>query len=894
MKLRYSLLLAGILGAGAGYIGAPHILPPLLKAMYGDADSLEAEFQKTLAETAPDEGAGKDGTATTNVSGAKSVEHEGLDLSDEADEGKDRLADHVDADSFDDDAELAEEDVDEDDVTPGSIASYKRKGEDSGKRPVSEPEFHGNLSASVWKNPKLLEKRLAGRIRSRLRGVDQEKVEALLKDPEMRLMLAQWELLHRADLDALSQLMKDRETCKDLSLLLNDLKWVSSFVYDGEMEKPEIALSMIRHLRQVDPHMDDEVLVDGSGDRKATEGGIRQPGLKRRVAAAIAVEFVRNGWYGEEKELTKEELESFKDLGVMLPAIPTAGKRSSSHNKKDPYRAARERYQFFAESIDQDLLNDRFATLPDWLLHFPCGWKGNSAFGTATTMRWLRDNCSVPERHYLGMAFHVPYLPTNVYGDSIHSEWYYQPFNVLYPGNFAKETRDVGAVCGGLSHFGTSSACANGIPAITMGEPGHCAYAVYVDGEWKPSNSISEKRSPHWSTWGQNTWSSFQMMTAMYQDGALTRDAQMVCTLASVLASHKNPVKALKLYELAVQMQPLNHPVWSRYIETASKSLKRHPRKWLAVNEFVCEAVTPGHPEMCARFLTEGIYPSMLGSLRSPKQKMAAFEAYYKNLNINEKSEWDMEALLNLQYESLGKSRVHKLEFIKLVVGSVAEHPTFGIGLTWAVKAAYAETKRVGSEVVSMVEKQMETSEDKDLLAAAVIRAAEELGDFDLANKWSEPYLGGAGKTMPEFEPIGGNLVSAGGLVHLSQYADDQSSIIHHAAALTEAGGHIKSESGKHQTVTVELPKATRIGGVVIVPTNGAQDYRVWKMDISTDGKSWKTLAELPDNKQDKVIRICIKHNNPSAKFIRIDSGENQGVGIDFKAILVYDNKKAK
>ena len=42
-------------------------------------------------------------------------------------------------------------------------------------------------------------------------------------------MLAQWELLHLSDMDALSKLMKDRETAEDLALLLNDLPWVSSF-----------------------------------------------------------------------------------------------------------------------------------------------------------------------------------------------------------------------------------------------------------------------------------------------------------------------------------------------------------------------------------------------------------------------------------------------------------------------------------------------------------------------------------------------------------------------------------------------------------------------------------------------------------------------------------------
>ncbi len=875
MKLAYKLLLAGAVGGAGGYFSAPYLLPPLLEALYGSAQPSAVADARTSADVAvtedkPDEGVPK----ADEEKGKEAVEPKGG-----------ALADGEDPDKFEDDvAEAAEEEGDDD--SPRRMVSYKRAGEDDGRRPVSEPYFKGKLQPSAWRQPKMLERRLASGIRSRLKGTSQEKIETLLKDPEVRLMLAQWELLNRCDIDALAKLMSDKETCADLSILLNDLRWVSSFVYDGELTKPEVALSMIRHFRQVDPKMDDEALEDG--------GTGAQMGLKGRVAAAIAVEFTRNGWYGEEKELTKEELESFKDLGVMMPSLPGEGKRASRSNKKDIYRAARERYLYFAESIDQGRLNSSFAFLPGWLLHFPCGWKGNSAFGTASTMRWLRDNCSVRVNEYTSMAFHVPYLPTNVYGDSIHSKWYYEPFNALYPGNFAKETRDVGAVCGGLSHFGTSSASANGVPAVTMGEPGHCAYAVYVNGKWVPSNSISEKRFPHWKVWGQNTWSAFQMMTAMYQMGARTRDAQMVSTLASVLAAHKNPVKALNLYEMSVQMQPLNQPVWAYYIGTAAKALSRSPRRWLGVNDFVCSAIAPEHPEMCATFLTENIYPSMLKTLRTPKQKLTAFEAYFKNINVNEEAQWDIDKMLDMQYASLGKSRVVKMDFFKIIIDNVAAHPTFGLAVTWAIRTAFGESKKVGKDMVALVKKHMETSPDKDLLAAAVIRAAEEMGDFELAAEWSEPYLKGKGDEMPSFEPVGGNLVSAGALVHLGTYADDQRSIIYHASALTEAGGHIKSEAGKHQPLIVELEKNTRIGGVVIIPRGGASNYRVWQMDISSDGKTWKMLTALPDSSSEKCIRVCIKHNHPSAKFIRIDSGEDQLVGIDFQAVLVYDNKKAK
>lgn len=880
MKPRYVYLIILALGLAGGYMAAPGLLPVLEKAIHGE---------KVVAK--PDKPKTEPTKKETPVADNKDKESGDFDWSGEPDDGMDRLADAEDPDAFKDGEE---EDITEDDdlegenVTPEKIAKYRRKGagqgEDDGLRPVREPAHKSNFSPAVWKQPKVLKRRLAGRLRTRLKGVDQDSIEKYLQDPEVRLMLAQWELLNRCDLDALSALMKDRETCESLAPLLNDLQWIADFVYDGELTKGEVALSMLAHFRQVDPKMDEEVLVDG-GDRPSNVG------LKRRVAGAIAIQFTRNGWYGEDRELSREELESMKDLGYIMPTLP-GGKKGK--NKKDVYRAARERYLYFAESIDQDRLNGYFAQLPTWLIHYCCGWKGNSPFGTANTMRWLRDNCAAPSRAYTGMAFQVPYLPTNVYGDSIFSPWYYQPFDVLYPDNFAKETRDVGAVCGGLSHFGTSAACANGVPAITMGEPGHCAYAVFFDGKWHGANSLSEDRHPHWSSWGEFTWSALQMQTAMYMQGAITRDAQMVCTLATMLGEHNNPVNALKLFELSVQMQPLYRPVWDFYMDTAARSLGKRPRKWLGVNEFVCTSITPEHPEMCSKFLLERIYPSMLKTLRSPKQKLAAFEAYFKHLNINEKAQWEFHLLLDMQYQSLGKARTHKEKFMQILVDNVALHPEFCQMIAWAVKTAHGEGKPFAKKVMAMIEKAIEEHPDsKDLISCGVIRGAEEIGDMELANLWSQDYLD-SGKKMPEYEPAGGNLVSAGGLVTLSKYNDDQSNIIHHAAALTEKGGHIYSAFGKHQTVTVELPKKTRIGGIIIIPTNGCGSYRTWKIEVSADGQTWKTLTELPDGSKEPYIRVCIKRSHPMAKFIRIDSGEDQLVGINFKAILVYDNKKVK
>ncbi len=856
MKLSRLLLFILAIGALGGYFAEPYLRPCFF-----------AEKAKPTAVKKP--------TKKDDVKKEEPVvKKDDTDIFDVGTVDDGAVADG-DADSFSDSVEEIEED-DSDDATPRRFKSFL--GEGRAGQPVQEPFFQSKAD-SAWRNPQALEKRLAARIRSKLRKMDEAGIAAFLKEPENRLLISQWELLHRSDLKELGVLMRDAATCRDLTPLLNDLQWVSAFVYDSELEKPEVALAMLRHFRQVDERMDYDVLKDGDG---------MQPGLKRRVAGAIAIQFTRNGWYGgDDRELTQKEILEMKEIGIVLP-------KQKGKAKKDPYRLARERYQFFAESIDGGLLNGNFYKLPTWLVHYVVGWKGDSPFGTASTMRWLRDNVSAPAAAYKGMAYQVPYLPTNIFGDSIFTSYYYEPFSVLYPGNFAKMTRDVGAVCGGLSHFGTSSACANGVPAITMGEPGHCAYAVYEGGKWHPCNSIGEEHHPHWKHWGEfGRWSALEMQTAMYMDGQRTRDAQMVCSLATLLSVHRNPVNGLKLYEMAVGMQPLYSPVISYYIDTATASLRKQPRKWLGVNEFVCQQVAPKHPEMCAKFLTEKIYPAMLSSMRSDKQKMQAFSDFFGNLNEDEESYWDIEEILNMQYAALGKVPVRKLEFLKMVIDTAAQKTEFSHAITWALRTATLENKRLGERTLDLINEAAKTSPDKALVDAAIIRAGEELDDPELVHKYSEPYKDETVK-LPTFEKPQGNLISDQGYVKLGKTHPDQRIITQHMNALSEKGGFIRSDSGKHQPLTLVLPKTTTLGGIVIIPKGGTKEYRVWKVEVSLDGKSWRTLAVLPDGQDKPSISLIFTRNHPKARYIRVDSGENQTLGIQFNAFLVYDKKKAK
>lgn len=782
----------------------------------------------------------------------------------------------VDPDSFVDGT-----DTETDEEVARRLAHFQQEKKDTGITLVSEVAYESELTSANWRAPEALKRVLAGRIRSRLKNLEVETMEEFIKEPANRLMLAQWQLLNSGDIKAIAKILGNAQNAQSLTPMLNDLSWMTGFVYDGALKKPDVALDMICQFRKIDPNMDIINITEERGEM------LRDAHIKRRIAGCVAAEFSNNGWYGGETQvLTPEEIKEYQTvLGTPLPS--SSSRRA---DRDDIYRLARERYLLFAEGVNKRLLNSSFYSIPTWLMRFCCGWKGDGRFGTATTMRWQRDNCSAPAASYKAMGGgSVPYLPTNIYGDSIFSKYYYEPFDVLYPNNFTKMVRDTGGVCGNISHYGATSANSNGIPAFSMGEPGHCAYSVYVDGVWHPCFSIYPDRKPHWKFWNENTWDALQLYTQMYHDGQRTRDAQLVASLGALLTMYRNPINGLKAYEMSLSMQPLNRGTWYEYIETAIKTLHGNPRRWLVVNKFLCTSMTPTSASGSADFLQSFIYPTMLKVLKAYSQKLEAYKDYYDSLKVQETVEWDMESLLNMQHEAMGSSTTQRMAHFSMVVEAVCRVPDFGPALTWAIITAYNENRFLGEKVMKDVDKFRETSPNKVLVDAAIIRAAEELRNAEMFAHYSKPYLDNKEK-MPEFEKPKGNLISDKGTLYLSSYNEDLETIVKHASALTENGGLISSVAKNGEYVILTLPQVQRLGGIVIVLNNGAgRKYQTWYLSISKDGKTWDELALLPEQTSNESVSLIINKQHPTAKYIRVDV-EKSG-GIQFKALLVYDNK---
>ena len=131
------------------------------------------------------------------------------------------------------------------------------------------------------------------------------------------------------------------------------------------------------------------------------------------------------------------------------------------------------------------------------------------SWATDKELEWARENVPLKFKSpkHIGEATHtmMKYKETNKEGISVHDGARYYANR---PVTLAVML-EVGAVCGGISKFGCAMSQAFGIPAMPIGQPGHCAFLWWKEGEWVLSNDVSGlgKSIIHdgiqW-TWGKN------------------------------------------------------------------------------------------------------------------------------------------------------------------------------------------------------------------------------------------------------------------------------------------------------------------------------------------------------------------------------------------------------
>lgn len=626
-----------------------------------------------------------------------------------------------------------------------------------------------------------------------------------------------------------------------LRYILGDREWLQGFLASGPLPHPELALTYLEKLYQ-----HDKEFVKNN--------------LYKKLATATALEFARG--FNPKKANGQQEWSEEKMY---------------------------DRYDFYREGHAQKMLNAQFDKLNYWDMRILAGCKMGS-WGEKKSLEWQRENLRLPAENYVGACWTAPYRLFNAWGESIHGRDYYKPFAKDIFSGQAEMTMVIGGVCGGLSHFGAFAALANGIPAMTMGEPGHCAYTVRTTTEnWSPAYSLSWKRGAHWNYYGPK-WSLLMNVQKTLSNVADANRANELAWLAQEANKVKNPQAAKTNFEEALKIQPDNYSVWISYLNWMKENPSSTIEDWQYLHSKVCDAFSQNYPEIAWMVLQQHIYPQLMPLLKTPEAKALAFSQFHQSLKKMTPITWDFADALKKQKELLGGKDDAMKGMLNVIINHHLNSPDYGpTALAWCQENV-AKNPALQQDFISKVSVSKDGM-DKNAFTSFVstlMNSAEGQSDLDTFQAAGKMMNDQFKPSLPKYEPFPGEMLSSGGMLQLSSNYDTKNSW-RHWGVLEPTGGAFHTKNGEKEWAKVTLKGMVDISGIVILSVNNQNDRRANGaiIECSTDGNSWQQIGTLEQCKS--INRIDCSSSTPRAKYVRISlPGKNF---LHFKGIHIYGKK---
>lgn len=696
-----------------------------------------------------------------------------------------------------------------------------------------------DLTETDWEQPDMVLEKLATQMMAKMGDFSDKALFEFLSDSKNRLDLARWDLLRMVKPELLKRAVAEEPGVAGvLAAMGAELNWLEDFMYSGPVSDGAGALKILARIAAEDP------------------AALKEP-IPRRIATTVALEFARQKWTAER-------------------AMP--------------------RYAYYAESWREKKLNKSFDDLRYWETRIITGCSATNPFGDERSLAWQRDNVRLPAQLYTGAAYQVPYRLRGIAGDAVFSEDYYSPYRPFFDNIQALVTREVGAVCGGLSHFGAYAAVANGVPAMPMGEPGHCAYTVRVNGEWKKCNSIYWKKSPFWYFWVR-TWDFLELTQDLYGDAERTRVSDEIMALGRLLNASSKFKRALNTYEMALLVQPMNYPAWLEFCQALRERAPQDLAWWKDMHGIMLNGLADKHGEVCAHLLSTCFYPVMTPLMKDRKALMALYSEFLDRLETMGSNRWDVGQLLTAQFQSVRDSEYDQIYFLRSVVKILMEKPAFsGPVLAWGLEATSSRPEDVQEAFMRLVTNAMKKGKkgDADMWTTcgeAMYTASanndkqtfQAIGNI-VYKKYKNKFPKGE---IPKFRKFSGTLVSAKGLIKTASTIDPGGGVCLQWGVLQPCGGTIDAKfSGEDAGMTVELESPSTLSGAVVVfPSKddvvnpgmyGAAGVsagaKPFTLQVSDDGSNWLDACtiEKPD---DAVLRFDMGRARPRARYVRLIRG---------------------
>ena len=539
---------------------------------------------------------------------------------------------------------------------------------------------------------------------------------------------------------------------------------------------------------------------------------------------------------------------------------------------------AADRVQYYVKNAKLGRLHSSFDKLPFWQRRMVCGAKGDNNFGTNESLQWQLDNVHIPVDQYTAScwrgAYPGNYRTQNALGDSIHGPMYYTPFEDVFGKNIARATYMIGGVCGNLSHSGAFAALANGVPAYTMGEPGHCAFTVLVNGEWVAGYSVSWERTLHWSPWqGTRRFAALPLANAYYAKPANVR-ASMAAAGLALLTAKKDPEAAKAYYQLAAQVNGCNYGMWQDYAQLLTDT-QAPTKDWLAYNNALCTGMAATSPEMTADLLRAHVYPNIAQAKASDKEKaLIAFWQKAKELGPNR---WQIDDFIMKQALTLGENEDAICRFYELLIKESINSPAYApIAIAWGStqgeKMASSSQKRITKATMEAIGSTGEGDGAREQIIGQAIIGAEKMRDRStfqtLSKLLPDKYRR---QRIAKFEPFPGQIMSEGGLLAISS-TGSRDRPCEHAAILSPTGGWFHTERDVEGWAMVELTRPAHLTGVVVACSNNSiarlKDMKVQVSDTGNDN-DWHDVHQFK-GVPSRINRTDLGGKKPRARYVRI------------------------
>lgn len=273
----------------------------------------------------------------------------------------------------------------------------------------------------------------------------------------------------------------------------------------------------------------------------------------------------------------------------------------------DPVR----RYESFRDWDRQGVLSPCFRDLCTWELRYVVG-----SWATDEDLAWARGIIK-PElraRDRIGDAAHMlAYRDTNARGVSVQEgRKFYDDRPMTLPVML-----EYGGVCGAISRFGASMSQAHGIPAMPVGQPGHCAFIWQREPHaWALNNDVSgwsesRRHDGIQMTWGDQAW-LVPLMQAAQRTPEAYLDAELLRAWARVVAPTAREAMAAAACEACPEdfaawtdrAEAIAKPrasAWRDLLDDAARGLKAHPLAWEAIAQRSERAMLGDRPTEQAR-----------------------------------------------------------------------------------------------------------------------------------------------------------------------------------------------------------------------------------------------------------------------------------------------------